>query len=108
MSQAALINGTAVGGFETDHPFTQGNCHPSGAVFAAVLAAPEARHVDGKRLLTSLAVGYEALCRVGLAATRAVEDERGFHGPGTNAPIGAAFGVGKVLGFSEPTLVNAI
>ena len=107
-SAAALINGVAIGGFETDHPFTAGSCHPSGAVFPAVLAAAETIGLDGKSFLTAIATGYEALCRVGLAATRAVEDERGFHGPGTNAPIGGAIGAAKALGFDSRQMVNAI
>lgn len=36
-SAAALVNGVAVSGFETDHPFTSGNCHPSGAVSGRLL-----------------------------------------------------------------------
>ena len=103
----ALINGVSVGGFEVDHPYSAGSCHPSGAVFPAVLAAAEAGHIDGKTFLEAIAVGYEAVCRVSAGATRAVEDERGFHGPGTNAPFGAAFGVSKVLGFDTETTLNA-
>jgi 2-methylcitrate dehydratase PrpD len=107
-SHAALVNGVAVGGFETDHPYTQGNCHPSGAVFPAVLAIAEQERLDGETFFTALTLGYEALCRIGSAATRAVEDERGFHGPGTNAPLGAAIACGKALGFSVDLLVNAM
>ena len=105
---AALINGVSVGGFEVDHPYSAGSCHPSGAVFPAVLAAAEAEHVDGKRFLEAIATGYEAVCRVSAGATRAVEDERGFHGPGTNAPFGAAFGVSKVLGFDVDKTLHAV
>jgi len=107
-SGAALYNGVAVGGFETDHAYNPGSCHPGSAVFPAVLAAAEITPLDGRGFLTATALGYEALCRVGAAATRAVEDERGFHGPGTNAPIGAAFGAGRALGFASDTLVNAV
>ena len=107
-SAAALINGVMVGGFECDHPFSQGNCHPSVAVFPALLAIAEQQHLDGRSFLTAMALGYEALCRIGVAATRAVEDERGFHGPGTNAAFGGAAGVGKALGFSADLLANAL
>ena len=107
-SSAALINGVAIGGFETDHPFSAGSCHPSGAVFPAVLATAEMAHLDGRSFLAAIATGYEAICRVSLAATRAVEDERGFHGPGTNAPIGGAIGTAKALGFDQGQMVNAI
>jgi 2-methylcitrate dehydratase PrpD len=107
-SAAALVNGVMVGGFECDHPFSQGNCHPSVAVFPALLAIAEQEHLDGRTFLTATSVGYEALCRIGVAATRAVEDERGFHGPGTNAAFGSAAAVGKALGFTGGTLTNAL
>ncbi len=106
-SAAALINGVAIGGFETDHPYTQGSCHPGGAVFPAVLAAAESSRIDGRQFIAAIATGYEVLCRIGLAATRAVEDERGYHGPATNAALGAAFGAGKALGLPAETLTQA-
>ena len=107
-SAATLINGVAMGGFEVDHPFSQGNCHPSVAVSPALLAIAEQEHVSGKTFLTAMALAYEALCRIGMGATRAVEDERGFHGPGTNAPFGGAIAVGRALGFSSESLANAL
>ncbi|MSQ23707.1 MAG: MmgE/PrpD family protein [Chloroflexi bacterium] len=107
-AQAALVNGVSIGGFECDHVYSPGSCHPSAGVFPAVLAAAEQGHIDGRGFLTAVALGYEILCRIGAAATRAVEDERGFHGPGTNAALGAAFGVGKALGLSEKVLLNAV
>ena len=107
-SDAALVNGTMIGGFETDHAFVQGSCHPSACVFPAALAIAEDGHLDGRKLLASVALGYEAVCRVGLAATRAVEDVAGFHGPGTNAPFGGAVGAGKALGLGTEMLGNAL
>ena len=107
-SYAALVNGTMIGSFETDHVFTQGSAHPSAAVFPACLAIAERDHLNGRKLMESVVLGYETVCRVGLAATRAVEDVRGFHGPGTNASFGAAAGVGKALGLDSGRLVNAL
>ena len=107
-SYAALINGTMIGSFETDHAHVQASCHPSAAVFPAALAIAQRDHLDGKSLLASVALGYEVACRVGLAATRAVEDVAGFHGPGTNASFGGAAGAGKALGLDAHQLVNAL
>lgn len=107
-SYAALVNGVAIGGFEVDHPYTPGSCHPSGAVFPAVLALGEREHIDGRAFIAAVATGYELLCRVGVAATRAVEDERGFHGPGTNAAFGAAAGAAKLLGLDTEETLNAL
>ena len=107
-SYAALVNGTMIGGFECDHAFIQGSSHPSAAVFPACLAIAERDHLDGGTFLLSVALGYEVACRVGLAATRAVEDVAGFHGPGTNAPFGGAAGAGKALALDTDRLVNAL
>ena len=107
-SYAALVNGTMIGSFETDHAFIQGSCHPSAAVFPAAFAIAGRDHLDGRSLVASVALGYEAVCRVGLAATRAVEDTAGFHGPGTNAPFGGATGAGKALGLDTDRMVNAL
>ena len=105
---AALVNGTMIGGFECDHALLAGSCHPSAAVFPAALAVAERDHLDGATFLAAVAAGYEVNCRVGLAATRAVEDQRGFHGPGTNAPFGGAAGAGRALGLDRDRFVHAL
>ena len=107
-SYAALVNGTMIGGFETDHAFFEGSCHPSASAFPAALAVAERDRLEGRSLLVSVALGYEVACRVGLAATRAVEDAAGFHGPGTNACFGGAAGAGKALGLDAERLVNSL
>ncbi len=107
-SGAALVNGVAVGGFECDHPHVPASAHPSGAVFPAVLALAEQRRLDGASFAAAMVLGYEVVCRVGLAATRAVEDGRGFHGPGTNAAFGGAAGAGKALGLDVEGLTHAL
>lgn len=104
---AALINGTMIGGFETDHAYGPGSTHPSAAAFPAALGLGEKEHIDGKTLLTAMTLAYEVLCRVGDGATRAVEDRAGFHGPGTNAPFGGAAAAGKVLGLDTKQMMNA-
>ena len=107
-SYAALVNGTMIGGFETDHAFVPGSCHPSAAVFPSALAAAEREHLDGKAFLTAVALGYEVCCRVGAAATRAVEDAAGFHGPGTNASFGGAAGAARALWLTVEQITNAL
>lgn len=108
LSGAALVNGTMIGGFETDHGSAPASGHPSGSVFPAAMAVAEREHKDGKSFIAAMVLGYEALCRIGEAATRAVEDVRGYHGPGTNGQFGAAVAAGKLLGFDEAKLLNAM
>lgn len=105
---AAWVNGTMIGGFETDHAYGPGSTHPSATVFPAALAVGEAHPINGREFLAAIVVGYEAICRIGDAATRAVEDKAGFHGPGSNAPFGSAIAASKVLGLDQKQMVNAI
>jgi len=95
-SRAALVNGAAMGAFESEH--IGHASHPSSTVFPAALAIAESHHLSGRALITALLLGYEVVCRVGEAQTPAVEIERGFHNPGANGTFGAAAAVGKLLG----------
>ena len=105
---AALANGTAIAGFETDQAYYPGSCHPGAVVLPALLAISENQQINGKRFFEAFALGYEAVCRIGRSAGRAVEDEAGFHGPGTNGPFGAAMAAGKAMWLGEEGLVNAL
>lgn len=105
-SQAALVNGVMIGGFESEH--VGHVSHPAGTVFPAALAIAERDHLSGKQFLTALAVGYEVVCRIGDAQTGAVEVERGFHNPAANGPFSAAAAVGKLLELDAETIANAL
>ena len=107
-SYAALANGTAIAGFETDQAFYPGSCHPGAVVLPALLAVAQSEVIDGKQFMEAFVLGYEAVCRIGLAAGRAVEDKAGFHGPGTNGPFGGAMGAGRAMGLRVEGLVNAL
>jgi 2-methylcitrate dehydratase PrpD len=105
MAQAALLNGVAIGGFESEH--IGYNAHPAGTVFPAAFAVSDAGHKSGREFITSMAAGYEVVCRLGDAQTNAVEVDRGFHNPAVNGPYGAAAATGLLLHLDDPTLLNA-
>lgn len=104
-SQAALVNGVMVGGFESEH--VGHVSHPAGTVGPAVLAIAEREQSSGKDFILATALGYEVVCRIGEAQTGAVETVRGFHNPSANGPFSAAAAVGKLLNFDEDTLSRA-
>ena len=104
VSRAALINGTAIGSFECE-PLT--GTHASGTVLPALLALCERDHLAAKPFLTSLVLGAEIQARMSRTAV-GLESERGFHNPGTQGPFGAALAVGKLYGYDETTLINAM
>lgn len=108
MPYAALANGTAIAGFETDQAYYPGSCHPGAVVLPALLAVAQSKPINGRHFLEAFALAYEAVCRIGRAAGRSVEDKAGFHGPGTNGPFGSAMAAGKSLGLEVEQLANAL
>jgi 2-methylcitrate dehydratase PrpD len=106
MAQAALLNGVAIGGFESEH--IGYNSHPAGTVFPAAFAVADAGHKSGREFVAAMAAGYELVCRLGDAQTNAVEIDRGFHNPAVNGPYGAAAATSVLLHLDQPTLLNAL
>jgi len=104
ISRAALANGFLIGAFESE-PLT--GSHASGTVLPAALAVCQREHFNGREFLTALAVGFEVSARIARTAV-GLENVRGFHNPGTQGPFGAAVAVGKLYGFDQETLVNAM
>src|SRR5436309_2942828 len=104
VSRAALANGVLVGAFECE-PLT--GSHASGTVLPAALAISERERFDGVAFLTALALGFEVSARIARTAV-GLETVRGFHNPGTQGPFGAAATVGKLYGFDEERLTNAL
>jgi 2-methylcitrate dehydratase PrpD len=106
VSRATLVNGVMMGAFEAEH--IGHTSHPSATVFPAALAMAEQLRADGRSFLQAMLLGYEVVCRVGEAQTRATEVERGFHNPGVNGAFGAATATGKLLGLDQERLCYAL
>jgi len=104
VARAALANGVLIGAFECE-PLT--GSHASGTVLPAALAVCERERLDGIAFLTALAVGFEVSARIARTAV-GLETVRGFHNPGTQGPFGAAAAVGKLYGFDEAHLTDAL
>lgn len=105
LSQAALLNGVMISGFEADH--SGHHSHTGATVTPAALAVAEREHASGTALLTAIALASEVGCRIGVAQTRAVEDERGFHNPSVNGPYSASAAAGRLLGLDGETQSRA-
>ena len=104
VSRGALANGVLIGAFECE-PLT--GSHASGTVLPAALAVCQRERFDGAAFLTALALGFEVSARIARTAV-GLETVRGFHNPGTQGPFGAAAAVGKLYGFDEERLVDAM
>jgi len=105
-SQAALVNGVMIGGFESEH--VGHVSHPAGTVTPAALALAERDRVSGRQFLVAAATGYEVVCRIGEGQTARTETIRGFHNPAVNGPFSAAAAAGRLLGFDTETMASAL
>ena len=106
-SGAAFVNGTAAHGEDFDDTFEGGPVHAGAVIVPAVLAACERHNPDGRRALIGIAVGTEVLCRLSLVVPKAVH-KAGVHPTAIFGAMGAAAGVGTVLGLTARQIVDAL
>lgn len=104
---AALINGTSGHALELDDTHPEAGCHCGVAVFPAALATAEQEGSTGQELLLAIALGYEAMARVG-ESLLGQAFWSGFHTTGILAPFGAAVASGKLLGLNSDQMLSAI
>lgn len=104
---AALVNGTAIHGFELDDLIAESITHPAACVVPAALAAGEAVDASGARLVEAVVAGYEIMHRVGLALGTEPA-ERGFHKTSLVAPVACAVAAGKMMQLSLDQLYSAV
>ena len=104
---AAFANGTFGHGFEMDdnHAATglKGGC----VAVPAALAVGEQQSSSGKEFILATVVAYEVMTRIALSVTPGLW-QRGYIPTGVCGPFAATTAAGKLLGFDEKTMLNAI
>jgi 2-methylcitrate dehydratase PrpD len=106
-ADAMLIGGTAVHGEDFDDTFEGTPVHVGAVMVPALLAAAEARRLDGAAVLKGLAVGSELVCRLALVAPTAMH-RQGFHPTAICGAFGAAAGLAAALGLKPRDIASAI
>ena len=107
-AMAALANGALAHAFELDGAAKpSAGTHPCATIFPAALAIAQERGFGGRDLITAFVAATEVMLRIGTASKKSNE-HRGFHAPATTGPFGATVGIGKLLGFNESQLTNAM
>ena len=99
-SDAALVNGTSVHGFELDD-YHQAKLHPGAVVIPAAVAMAEKLGSTGEQLVTAIAAGYEVMIRTSLALNPSAARLRGWHLTGVCGPFGAAAACASLMGLNE-------
>ncbi len=103
---AALVNGisSAVLDFDATQ-FKRTNIHPSGPVLPPLLAFMTSRSVSGSEFLHAYILAVEVACR--LANGIFGEENPGWHVTGATGGVGAAAGIGRLLGLSADKMTAA-
>ena len=104
---AILVNGALAHGLDFDDTHPPSITHASAVVLPTVLALAEALRLDGRAVITAAVAGYEAITRIGMAASGAFHD-RGWHATAVCGPFAAALAAGRCDGLDVPALAAAL
>lgn len=104
---AAFANGALSQALEFDDTHNRSIVHMSGPSVSTALALCETRRVSGKRLITAVAIGNEAACRLGCIAPGEFHS-RGFHPTGLFPALGTAWAAASLLELDYRQTVYAI
>jgi 2-methylcitrate dehydratase PrpD len=104
---ATFINATMGHALDYDDTHDKAVLHVGPAVISSALAVSErVGGVDGKGLITAVALGADLICRMGLATTQSIH-EGGFMFTPLYGYFGSAAAAAKILGLDEGEVVNA-
>jgi 2-methylcitrate dehydratase PrpD len=104
--EAAFANAAFGHGFELDDDESHTTSHPGAVVIPSALAMGEARGINGKDLLLSVIVGYDAMLRVGMASRKMVN--RSFHTTAVTGPFGSTAATAKIMDLKQEQVLNAL
>jgi 2-methylcitrate dehydratase PrpD len=105
---AALPLGAAAHVLECDDTHQASSSHPGAVIFTATLPLAARRGLGVDAVARAAVVGYEVMCRLGMASGPRNEYARGFHPTGTCGVFGAAAAAGVLLELGEDELLHAL
>jgi 2-methylcitrate dehydratase PrpD len=105
---AAFANATAGHGFEIDDYHAAALAHPGCVAVPTTFAVAEDVGASADEVLVALALGFEAIVRVGLAAQPSMIYDRGFHETCAQGVFGAALAAGRLRGLEELPMAWAL
>jgi 2-methylcitrate dehydratase PrpD len=105
---AALFNGYIGHIQKLDDASPYGSLvHTQSPMLPATLALAERDGLSGKKLITSIIVGFEVEVRICMGINPSHYHERFFHSTGTCGTFGAVAAAGKLLDLNEEQMMNA-
>lgn len=107
-SLAALANGAMAHALDFEDAHDGAPVHPNAQSIPAALALAEASGtIDGKQLITAIAVGCDLTCRLGLSTTKPI-DEFGWYPPPILGAFGATAAAAKLLRLTARQTLDAL
>ena len=105
---AVFLNGLQGHTLELDDVHTASKCHIGTVVTPAAWSVAAMLGSSGKDLAAAVTAGYEVAARIAMAFGIKAHRKPGWHSTATAGIFGAAAACGKLLGFDEETMVNAL
>ncbi|MBV9860482.1 MAG: MmgE/PrpD family protein [Alphaproteobacteria bacterium] len=106
-ASAALLNGALMHALEFDDTHIASVAHGSAVVMPAALALAEREGASGRDLLRAIALGWELLIRLGLAAPNGVQ-AHGFQLTAVGGPFAAALAAAALLRLDADVTTSAL
>ena len=107
LAGATLLNGFLITSVSMCDVYRPTATHFQPVIVSPALGVAERDDASGRDLLVALVAGFETAARIAAGVDYAAFRKRGWHGPGTIGPFGAAAAVGRLLGFDEDTMARA-
>jgi 2-methylcitrate dehydratase PrpD len=104
---AILANGSLAHSLDFDDTHAASITHASAVVLPVALALGEAGGLDGRAVITAAVAGYEAIARLGMAASGSFH-ARGWHATAVCGPFAAALTAGRLEGLDAARLTAAL
>jgi len=102
---AAYANGTMCHALDFDNTWWPRN-HPASPSIPAILAMAERDRLPGRQILLAIVLAFEVQGRMRVASAGVISGGD-FHHPGISGTMGAATGVGKLLGLNAQQMCMA-
>jgi 2-methylcitrate dehydratase PrpD len=107
LAGATLFNGFLVTAVSMCDVYRPTATHFQPVIVSPALAIAERDDSSGRDLLVALVSGFETAARIAAGVDYVAFRKRGWHGPGTIGPFGAAAAVGRLRGFDADAMAIA-
>jgi 2-methylcitrate dehydratase PrpD len=107
LAGATVFNGFLVTAVSMCDVYRPTATHFQPVIVSPSLAIAERDEASGRDLLVALAAGFETAARIAAGVDYAAFRKRGWHGPGTIGPFGAAAAVGRLLDLEPGAVATA-